>query len=139
MRNIFKKSQSFSVFGAHLVGTLVVFLQDIKVLLYFFSSFMASTSDTAFIPETCYKYAQRTLKRNSSEAFSRYYEVYFSDIEGKAHHLTDIFHSFPKTLDKKIETDLTDFSHRIRIALDAPSLNYPIHIPFHPADNFTID
>ena len=89
MKNVIKK-QSFMIFGAHLVGILVVFLQNIRVLLFFFRSSMASTRDTASNPENCYKVLRRTHKRNSIQSVSMGYEVYFSDIEGNAHYLKNI-------------------------------------------------
>ena len=100
---------------------------------------MASASDTGFNPEECYSVVRRTHKRNSLEAVSRDYDVYFTDIEGNAHHLKEIFQSLFNKLVTEIETDLPDFSHRIRLVLNAPSLNYPMHIPFHPACDFNID
>ena len=100
---------------------------------------MASASDTGFNPEECYSGVRRTHKRNSLQAVSRDYEVYFTDIEGNAHHLKEIFQSLFNKLVTEIETDLPDFSHRSRLVLNAPSLNYPIHIPFHPACDFNAD
>ena len=100
---------------------------------------MASASDTGFNPEECYSVVRRTHKRNSLQAVSKDYEVYFTDMEGNAHHLKEIFQSLFNKLVTEIETDLPDFSHQIRLVLNAPSLNYPIHTPFHPACDFNID
>ena len=100
---------------------------------------MASTGDTNFNPEECFSVVRRTHKRNSLQAVSRNYEVYFIDIEGNPHHLKEIFQSLFNKLVTEIETDLPDFSHRIRLVLNAPSLNYPIHMPFHPACDSNID
>ena len=94
---------------------------------------MASASDTAFNPEECYSVVGGTQKQNSLQAVSRDYEVYFNDIEGNAHHLKETFQNLFNKLVTGFETDLLDFSHRIRLVLIAPSLNYHIHIPFHPA------
>ena len=93
-------------------------------MLFFFQlKKMASASDTGFNPEECYSVVRRTHKRNSLQAVSRDYEVYFTDTEGNAHHLKGIFQSFFNKLVTEIETDLPEFSHRIRLVLNAPSLN----------------
>ena len=81
---------------------------------------MESTSQTAFNPEECYSVVRRTHERNSLQTVSRDYEVYFTDIEGNAHQLKDIFQSFFNKLFTEIETDLPYFSHRVRLVLKAP-------------------
>ena len=53
--------------------------------------------------------------------------------------MKEFFQSLFNKLVTEIETDLPDFSQRIRLVLNAPSLNYPIQIPFHPACDFNID
>ena len=109
------------------------------MLLFFSWKNTASTSDTGFNPEECYSVKRGTHKLKSLQAVSRDYQVYFTDIEGNRHHLKEIFQSLFNNLVTEIETKLPDFSHRIRLVLNALSLNYPIHIPFHPACDFNID
>ena len=100
---------------------------------------MASTSNTAFNPENCYVVVRRTHERIYLKPVSRDYVVYFTDIEGKLYHLKETIHSLLNKKLTEIETDIPDFSHRLRIVLNVPSLNYRIHVPFHPVCDFNID
>ena len=100
---------------------------------------MVSTSDTTFTQENCYSNVRRTHKRNSRQAVCRGYEVYFTDTEGNVHHIKENFQSLFNKVVTEIETDFTDVPHRFRFVSNAPSLNYPIRITFHPACDFNID
>ena len=91
---------------------------------------MVSTSDAAFKQENGYAVVRQSLKRKSLPAISRDYEIYSTDNEGDAQHLKVIFHSLFNKLVTEMQTDLPDVSHRIRPILNAPSLNYRIHIFF---------
>ena len=94
---------------------------------------------TNFDPSRYYSFNRMPQKRSLLRATSRDYEVYFTDIESVIDKLREIFNHLIKQLVEEINNDLPGYSHRIRMVLNAPSLNYPIHIPFSPFELFDVD
>ena len=78
-------------------------------------------------------------RRSLLRTASRDYEVYFMDIESVLDRLRDIFKHLIYKLISEIQEDIPGHSHRIRLVLNAPTLNYPIHIPFSSADDFNAE
>ena len=78
-------------------------------------------------------------RRSLLRAANRDYEVYFTDVESVLDRLRDIFNHLIDKLISEIQEDLPGHSHRIRLVLNAPTLNYTIHIPFSSADDFNAE
>ena len=93
----------------------------------------------AFQPETYYSFNRMPQRRSLLRAASRDYEVYFTNIESVLDKLRQIFNHMISKLISEIQEDLPGHDHRIRLVLNAPTLNYPIHIPFSSADDFNAD
>ena len=92
-----------------------------------------------FNPEQFYSVSRMPQRRSVLRAASRDYEVYFTNIESVLDKLREIFNHMIRKLVAEIQVDLPGHSHRIRLVLNAPTLNYPIHIPFSSADDFDAD
>ena len=92
-----------------------------------------------FQPENYYSFNRMPQRRSLLRAASRDYEVYFTNIESVLDKLRDIFNHMINKLISEIQEDLPGHDHRIRLVLNAPTLNYPIHIPFSSADDFNAD
>ena len=92
-----------------------------------------------FNPENFYSFNRMPQRRSLLRAASRDYEVYFTNIESVLDKLREIFNHMINTLVSEIQEDLPGHDHRIRLVLNAPTLNYPIHIPFSSADDFNAD
>ena len=88
-----------------------------------------------FNPEHFYSVNRMPRRRSLLRAASRDYEVYFTDIESVVDRLRDIFNHLIKKLISEIQEDLPAHSHRIRLVVNAPTVNYPIHIPFSSMRN----
>ena len=93
----------------------------------------------AFQPETYYSFNRKPQRRSLLRAASRDYEVYFTNIESVSEKLREIFNHVISKLISEIQEDLPGHDHRIRLVLNAPTLNYPIHIPFSSVDDFNAD
>ena len=94
---------------------------------------------SGFDPSQHYTIIRRPQRRSSLQAVSRDFEVLFVDIERNIPHLKEIFESLISTLVADVLSEMNGVSHRVRIVLNAPSLNYPIHIPFQDTSTFNVD
>ena len=92
-----------------------------------------------FNPGQYYGVNPMPRRRSLLRAASRDYEVYFTDFESILDRLCDIFNHLINKLIWEIQEDLPGHSHRIRLVLKAPTLNYPIHIPFSSAIDFNAE
>ena len=93
----------------------------------------------AFSPENFYSFNRMPQRRSLLRAASRDYEVYFTNIESVLDKLREIFNHMINTLISEIQEDLPGHDRRIRLVLNAPTLNYPIHILFSSAEDFNAD
>ena len=93
----------------------------------------------AFRPENFYSFNRMSLRRSLLRAASRDYEVYFTNIESVLDKLREIFNHMINTLISEIQENRPGHDHRIRLVLNAPTLNCPIHIPFLSAEDFDGD
>ena len=94
----------------------------------------------SFNPATFYSFNRMPQRRSSPlNSTSRDYEVYFTNIETVLDKLKEVFDHLIRTLVNEIEHDMPNHSHRIRLVLNAPTLNYPIHIPFYSPEDFDVD
>ena len=94
---------------------------------------------SGFDPSQHYTIIRRPQRRSSLQAVSRDFEVLFVDIERYIPHLREIFERLISTLVADVLSEMNGVSHRVRIVLNAPSLNYPIHIPFQDASTINVD
>ena len=94
---------------------------------------------SGFDPSQHYTIISRPQRRSSLQAVSRDSEVLFVDIERNIPHLREIFENLISTLVADVLSEMNGVSHRVRIVLNAPSLNYPIHIPFQDASTINVD
>ena len=92
-----------------------------------------------FNPEQYYSVNRMLQRRSLLRAASRDYEVYFTDIESVLDRIKEIFNHLINKLISEIQQDLPGHSHRIRLVLNAPTLNYPIHIPFSSVADFNAE
>ena len=92
-----------------------------------------------FNPEQYYSVNRMPRRRSLLRAASRDYEVYFTDIESVLDRLREIFNHVINKLISEIQEDLPGHSHRIRLVLNAPTLNYPIHKSFSSSDDFNAE
>ena len=90
-------------------------------------------------PEQYYSVNRTPRRRSLLRAASRDYEVYFTDIESVLDRLREIFNHLIDKLISETQEDLPGHSHRTRLVLNAPTLNYPIHIPFSSADDINAE
>ena len=93
----------------------------------------------AFSPENFYGFNRMPQRRSLLRAAIRDYEVYFTNIESVLDKLREIFNHMINILTSEIQEDLRGHDHRIRLVLNAPTLNYPIHFPFSSAEDFVAD
>ena len=92
-----------------------------------------------FNPERYYSVNRMQRRCSLLKAASQDYEVYFTDIESVLDRFRDIFNHLINKLISEVQEDLPGHSHLIRRILNAPTLNYPIHIPFSLADDFNAE
>ena len=92
-----------------------------------------------FNPEQYYSVNRMPQRRSLLRAASRDFEVYFTDIESVLDRIKEIFNHLINKLISEIQQDLPGHSHSIRLVLNAPTLNYPIHIPFSSVADFNAE
>ena len=78
-------------------------------------------------------------RRSLLKPDSRDHEVYFTDIESVSDILRDIFNHLINKLISEIQKDHLGHWHRIRLVLNAPTLNCSNQIPFSSADDFNAE
>ena len=92
-----------------------------------------------FDPSRHYEIVRRPQRRSSLPAVSRDFEIFFSDLESHIDNIHNIFSHIISTLVTELNEESGGSNHRIRIVLNAPGLNYPVHIPFQDVADFNTD
>ena len=92
-----------------------------------------------FDPSRHYEIVRWPQRRSSLQAVSRAFEIFLSDLQSHIDKIHNIFSHIISTLVPELNEESSGSNHRIRIVLNAPGLNYPVHIPFQDAADFNTD